>query len=208
MDCIDGKLQLTPQERRRLLAIARDSIAHGLQEQRPLLPDPATLDGALAVPRPCFATLQVDGQLRGCIGSLVARDPLGIGAADYAFRAAFADPRFPPLPAALFPALEIELSVLGDPEPLPCRSREELLARLRPGIDGLILRDGPAQATFLPKVWQQLPEPEDFLAALLMKAGLPPDHWSPTIRCARYEATSFNDAGGRRAAAADGGDRR
>ncbi len=194
MPCIDTALRLSAAEQRRLLDIARASIANGLQHQRPLLPDHGALDGALAEARACFVSLHLDGLLRGCIGSLVARDPLGIAAAEYAFRAAFADPRFPPLPAALFPALALEISVLSEPEPLPGRSRDELLASLRPGSDGLILCDGPAQATFLPKVWQQLPDPEDFLAALLMKAGLPPDHWSPTIRCARYVAVSFGDA--------------
>ena len=105
-----------------------------------------------------------------------------------AFRSAFGDPRFPPLLEDELPGLDIHVALLSPLEPLPAGSEQELLAALRPGVDGLVLREGPRTATFLPAVWESLPDPRDFLARLREKAGLPPGHWSASLCFERYTA--------------------
>ncbi len=108
-----------------------------------------------------------------------------------AFASAFKDPRFPPLAAAEFDDLEIHISVLSPATPMMFSSEADLLRQLRPGVDGLILEDGPHRGTFLPSVWESLPQPLEFLRNLKMKAGLPADHWSDRVRVYRYQTESF-----------------
>jgi AmmeMemoRadiSam system protein A len=124
-----------------------------------------------------FVTLKIDNQLRGCIGSLSATGPMIAGVRDNALSAAFNDPRFSPLEKTELDAVQIEVSVLSEPVPLAYTDADELLARLRPGIDGVIIKKGSANATFLPQVWKQLPQPESFLSHLCVKAGLPAEQW-------------------------------
>lgn len=131
-------------------------------------------------------TLKRFGELRGCTGSLEAARPLVRDVSRNAWRSAFQDPRFPPLIEAELDGLEISVSVLSPLEPLPARSERELLASLRAGRDGLVLREGQRVATFLPAVWKTLPEPRAFLDALWQKAGLPPGHWSDALLFERY----------------------
>jgi len=100
--------------------------------------------------------------------------------------AAFRDPRFPPLAADEFDELDIHLSILTPAEPVSFTSEQELITQLQPGIDGLILEEGHRRGTFLPSVWEQLPEPQQFLRHLKQKAGLSPDYWSENIRISRY----------------------
>jgi AmmeMemoRadiSam system protein A len=133
-----------------------------------------------------FVTLKRHGTLRGCIGSYQARRPLVEDVADNAFAAAFLDPRFRALEASEVEGLTLHISLLTPPVPLQVRDRPELLASLRPGVDGLLLEDLPHRATFLPQVWETLPDPTDFLEELFHKAGLPRHHWSPTLRFYRY----------------------
>ncbi len=185
---------LTAAQRRTLLDIARRSIVHGLEHHAPLTVEPADYEGPLREPRASFVTLHLGEALRGCIGSLEARRPLVCDVAHNAFAAAFQDPRFPPLSAAELQALRIHISVLSAPQPLHFTSQEDLLRQLRPGIDGLILEEGEVyRGTFLPSVWASLPEPRQFLAQLKLKAGLPPDYWSDTLRVWRYTTESFGD---------------
>jgi AmmeMemoRadiSam system protein A len=171
-----------------LRAVAREAIEHGLREGRPPQLDASLYPPALREPRASFVTLRCGGELRGCTGTLEPREPLVVGVARNAWRSAFADPRFPPLAEGELEDVEISVSVLSPLEDLPARSRDELLAALRPGVDGLVLRDRAAASTFLPSVWESLPDPAAFLAALARKAGLAPDHWSPTLRFERYTA--------------------
>jgi len=185
--------EYTPEQRRVLLSLARASIRHGLETGRPLAVDTKAFDPALQKRRAAFVTLNERGQLRGCIGSLEAYRPLVADVAENAFNAAFRDPRFPPVTPREFPDLRIHISVLSEPEPLAFRDEAELLASLRPGIDGLILEDRGLRGTFLPSVWEQLPDKREFLAHLKLKAGLPPDHWSPTLRVWRYTTESFSE---------------
>ncbi|WP_245731691.1 AmmeMemoRadiSam system protein A [Thiocapsa roseopersicina] len=179
------------EERRMLLAVAAQSIEHGLNHGRPLEPDPHEYPAALQAERATFVTLQIAGELRGCIGVLEAIRPLVVDVARNAYAAAFEDPRFPPLTRAELPRLDIHISVLSPSEPMHFRSESDLLGQIRPGIDGLILEDRGRRGTFLPSVWEQLPEPADFFEHLRHKAGLPSRYWSETLRVSRYTTESF-----------------
>jgi len=185
------KQTLNDELRATLLEVARDSIRYGLQHGRPLTVDPADYPEPLGEERASFVTLNIDGRLRGCMGHLEAVAPLVVDVADNAYAAAFRDPRFPPLSNAEFDDLELHISVLSKPEPMQFSSEEDLLKQIRPGEDGLILEDGFAKGTFLPSVWESLPKARDFLAHLKVKAGLPPDYWSPSLKVYRYETESF-----------------
>jgi uncharacterized protein len=174
-----------------LRELARRAIASGLASGRAPEVEAARFAPALRELRSSFVTLRCEGELRGCMGTLEARLPLVCDVVRNAWRAAFADPRFPPLCAAELPGTEIRVSVLSPLAPLDARSERELLARLRPGIDGLVLRDGPHVATFLPSVWESLREPREFLDQLRQKAGLAPGHWSETLRFERYTSSDW-----------------
>jgi len=141
--------------------------------------------------RASFVTLTIDGNLRGCIGMLEACRPLVEDVAENACAAAFADPRFEPLSEREFRQIDIHISVLSPPEEMEFNSEADLLAQLRPGVDGLILQDGGRRGTFLPSVWEELPDADLFLMHLKMKAGLPTTHWSDTLRVFRYTAEYF-----------------
>ncbi len=185
---------LSKPDRAALLDVARASIRHGLRHGQALEVDPVDYPETLRPPRATFVTLEIGDQLRGCIGALVARQPLVQDVAAHAFAAAFEDPRFPELRENEFPKLDIHISVLSPPEPLSFSSEDELLAQLRPGVDGLIIQFRHYRATFLPAVWEQLPDPYVFLAQLKQKAGLPLDFWSPELSAERYTAEYFGDA--------------
>jgi len=176
---------LTPALQQTLLDTARASIKRGLSGEFPST-DASDYPEPLRVPRATFVTLHVNGQLHGCIGTLVARKSLVEDVVRNAWCAAFHDTRFPALTRPEFERLEIHISLLGTPEELACSSETTLLAQLRPGIDGLILEDGDHCGTFLPSVWEQIPAPRDFLRQLKIKAGLPQDYWSDHIRIQRY----------------------
>jgi len=177
---------LTQENQDILLNIARASISNGLMQGQPL---PIRLEDyppALQAPRASFVTLQIDGQLRGCIGSLEAFRPLVEDVAENAFAAAFRDPRFPPLSDKEFDQLDYHISILSPSEPIEFESENDLVNKLRPGIDGLVLEERGQRGTFLPSVWESLPSPRQFLAQLKVKAGLPADYWSDSIKVERY----------------------
>lgn len=184
----------TPAEHRRLLLVlARDSIGHGLRHDAPPQPDGNAYPPELLAHRASFVTLHLQQRLRGCIGSLQAHRPLIEDVAWNAHAAAFRDHRFQPLREAEFAALHIEISILSVPEAFPVRSEAELLEKLRPGVDGLILEEGTRRATFLPAVWDSLPEPREFVTQLKLKAGMPANHWSDRLRVSRYAAEKFGE---------------
>lgn len=182
---------LSNADRSTLLDIARTSIRHGLGGDPALTVNLADYSASLRVLRATFVTLEISGQLRGCIGTLTAYQPLVQDVAAHAFAAAFEDPRFPRLRPDEFSQLDIHISVLSPPEPLHFETEEELLTQLRPGVDGVILQFDHYRATFLPAVWENLPDPYIFLAQLKLKAGLPLDFWSPELRVERYTAEYF-----------------
>jgi AmmeMemoRadiSam system protein B/AmmeMemoRadiSam system protein A len=173
--------QLSPEQGRDLVQLARLTIGERLRQ--PVAG--GNLDKlavTLAAPacqekRGVFVTLHKHGQLRGCIGSLTGYRPIVEGVREHALNAAFNDYRFQPLRAEELPELDIEVSILSEPVPLAYRDGADLLARLRPGVDGVIIRSGGASATFLPQVWEQLPDPAAFLSHLCQKAGLPAQEW-------------------------------
>jgi len=181
-------MSLNKANQQRLLDLAKSSIQHGLQTGRPIKVSLDDYPSELTEQRATFVTLQTNHQLRGCIGMLEAVRPLAEDIAENAFSAAFNDSRFPPLKAHELDDLEIHLSLLTPAEPVSFSSEQDLLSQLQPGIDGLILEEGLRRGTFLPSVWESLPEPEQFLKHLKQKAGLPPDYWSKNIRIYRYQA--------------------
>jgi len=181
---------LAAEERATLLELARAALRAAF-DGRTLRLDPATLPALLAAPGAAFVTLERQGELRGCIGSLERRRPLAEDVCENACAAAFRDPRFAPLARPELADLDLHLSILGPLEPLPAASEAEALAALAPGVDGLVLEEGFHRATFLPAVWEKLPEPRQFLAHLKRKAGLPADHWSRALRLWRYRVDAF-----------------
>jgi uncharacterized protein len=174
-----------------LLAVATHAIEHGLQHHKPLICCLENYPPSLQVQRATFVTLHHRGALRGCIGTIEAKRPLIADVAHQAYAAAFADPRFSPLSAGELDGLAIHISVLTPPEPLAYNSESGLIAQLRPHVDGIVLEEGWRRATFLPAVWDSLPDPEEFLRQLKIKAGLGPAHWSGRVRVYRYTAESI-----------------
>lgn len=172
-----------------LLAQARKAIADALGLPAPAAPDHPQLAERGAT----FVTLTLDGELRGCIGSLNAHRPLGQDVRDNAVSAALRDPRFPPLTAAEFASVQVEVSLLTEPDFIEFRDEADALAQLVPGRDGVIFFNGCQRATFLPQVWEQLPERRLFMAALKQKAGLPPDFWGPNVMIARYQVQKWHE---------------
>ncbi len=187
----DRLQHLSDENRETLLRVARDSIASGLKHGHPLPVNADPFPPELQPLRATFVTLDLHGELRGCIGSLKASRPLVDDVAHNAFAAAFRDPRFLPVGEEEIPDLEIHISVLSPPEELSFTSEADLLRQIRPGVDGLILQDGYNRGTFLPSVWEQLPKAQDFLTHLKLKAALPPDHWSSTVEVWRYTTEYF-----------------
>lgn len=175
----------------RLPAMARTAIAAalGLPVAAQPLPDALMEDGA------SFVTLHLGGRLRGCIGSLEPVRPLAEDVQANAVAAAFRDFRFTPLSTAEFGEIDISVSVLGHAEPMPVSGEADAVGRLVPGVDGLILDYRGQRGTFLPQVWQQLPDAGEFLAQLKAKAGLPKDFWHPDIRLSRYRVQEYREKG-------------
>lgn len=174
-----------------LLRLARESIDYGLDHDKPV---PVDLDGLpvdLIQPAATFTTLRLDEKLRGCCGTLEAAHPLAMDVARSAFQAAFRDQRFQPLGRDEFGRIRLEVSVLSPLEVIAVTDEADLLNRLAPGTDGLVIVEGARRATFLPKVWESLPDPRQFLAALKTKCGLPEDYWSERVEFFRYRTTLY-----------------
>lgn len=173
-----------------LLQLARNAVASQLNA--PTMPPPAALPEFVQLAA-TFVTLTRHGELRGCIGRLQATRPLAEDVAANALAAAFADPRFPPLGCEEFATVRFEVSLLSSAQDFPVSDEADACARLQPGIDGVILSHGCRQATFLPQVWESLPEPQLFLAELKRKAGLRPDFWSPDLLLLRYAVKKWQE---------------
>ncbi|MCU7796121.1 MAG: AmmeMemoRadiSam system protein A [Candidatus Thiodiazotropha sp. (ex Myrtea spinifera)] len=183
---------LSQADRKTLLGVARSAIQHQLEKGVRLQIVASDYAKELQAQRASFVTLNRQSMLRGCIGHLEALKPLVEDVAENAFAAAFNDPRFPPLASHELADLEIHISVLTPSVQLPFASETDLLKQIRPYKDGLILIDGMHRGTFLPSVWEQLPEPKSFLQHLKRKAGLPEDYWSEQLQVFRYETESFS----------------
>lgn len=177
-----------------LLETARRAIADRLSG-RDAGPDKAgDAPSRLQEPRGTFVTLTKNGSLRGCIGHLIGREPLIEGVRQNSVNAAFKDPRFPPLSRDELDRIKIEVSVLTEPVPLEHSGGRDLLEKLQPGLDGVIIRKGGRQATFLPQVWEQLPDKKNFLSHLCLKAGLPADAWlNGDLEVSTYHVQAFEE---------------
>ena len=178
-------------ERAKLLEVAQKSVYHGLEKSALLPVDPADFPEKFQQLRASFVTLNRFGKLRGCIGHLKAIQPLVSDVSENAYSAAFRDPRFSPLESSELEGLELHISVLTPAKSIDFSSQEELLEKIRPGVDGLILKLGGQQGTFLPSVWESLPDARSFLQHLKLKAGLARDYWSDQIKVFRYQTESF-----------------
>jgi AmmeMemoRadiSam system protein A len=174
-----------------LVPLARRSIAEGLGRDAPA-PTPAgtQLPPSLMEPAATFVTLQRLGRLRGCRGLLEPVRPLAWDVWHNAWASAFDDPRFPPLAAGELDDLEVGISILSALERMPAGTEAGLLGSLERGRHGLVIALGPRRATFLPQVWDSLPDPVRFLGELKAKAGLPRDFWSPEVQAWRYTVRS------------------
>ena len=187
-------MSLSPTDRQYLLELAREAIVRHVRGEKPppvnldALPESLTRDGA------SFVTLTKHGALRGCIGSLEPRRALVLDVRENAVAAAFHDPRFPPVRSQELGDLHVEISVLSSPQPLSYDEPDDLIARLRPGVDGVVIERGWNRATFLPQVWEKLPDPHQFLEHLCTKAYLPADAYrSPGLDVYTYQVEKFEE---------------
>lgn len=188
----DMELRLyEPALQQRLLTLAALGVRHAAEARAEPNVDLEGESPALLHPGACFVTLKSEGRLRGCIGSLEPTRPLARDVAVNGYAAARRDPRFPALEIRELDGLELSVSTLGPQQGLVVGSRSELLVALRPGTDGLVVRSGPHRATFLPAVWEQLPDPDSFVAALWRKAGLAIDAWPRELHLSRYHVEYF-----------------
>lgn len=184
--------RLAQEDQQILLRLARTSIQKALDQQKLEL-DADAMPAHLMFQGASFVSLHKHGNLRGCIGSLEAHQPLALDVMQNSIKAAFNDPRFAKLAPEELSDLDIEISVLTSPEPMPCSDEQDCLRQLRPGTDGLIIRSGARRATFLPLVWRSIPDPRTFLQHLKQKAGLPLDTWPADMQVWRYEAICFSE---------------
>ena len=187
-------MPIAPQTRQALLTLARETIWCAVRGQGSPNLDPDMLPGDLQGDGASFVTLTKHGQLRGCIGSLEAHRPLAEDIRENAVAAALQDPRFSPVSEEELGDLHIEVSVLSPPQKLEYDSVDDLVAKLRPGIDGVVIERGWNRATFLPQVWEKLPDPHQFLQHLCMKAYLRADEYREgDLNIYTYQVEEFEE---------------
>lgn len=187
--------RLTPEEQGILLRLARETIERAAREEQLPQIDLAALPARLREPGASFVTLTSHGQLRGCIGGLEPFQPLALDVCEHAAGAALKDPRFPPLREHELGGLQIEISRLTCPVSLAYRDAQDLLSRLRPHVDGVILRESSfRRATFLPQVWEKIPDPAEFLSNLCYKMGVDPELWRRKhLEVLTYQVEEFHE---------------
>ena len=185
---------LTDKEKQTLLYIARVSIESAVKRaSQPSLENNA-FTPALCENGASFVTLTINGELRGCIGALEAYQALAEDVREHAVSAALNDPRFPPVSEAELSRIQIEVSRLTQPQELQYSDSEDLLAKLRPHVDGIILKHGLRRATFLPQVWEKIPDPQEFLSQLCYKMGERPNLWQQAkLQVYIYQVEEFHE---------------
>jgi AmmeMemoRadiSam system protein A len=184
----------SPETRRTLLRLARAALEQAVRQGKHLDP-PADMPAGLREKKGSFVTLTKHGQLRGCIGNIYPDLPLVEAVSTNAYRAALNDPRFLPVTSEELSTISVEVSVLSVPHPLAFGSPTELLSKLRPHTDGVVLKVGLRRATFLPQVWEKLPTPSEFLDHLAAKAGLSPQAWrEPGTEILIYHVDAFTES--------------
>lgn len=191
---MEAENKLSAEEKTILLKLAREALEHVVRgSQLPAL-DLRLYPPRLSLPGASFVTLRRGGELRGCIGGLHACQPLAEDVRQHAAAAATQDYRFPRLSPHELDEVSIEISVLTEPRPLEYTSPQELLERLRPGIDGVVLQYGVNRATFLPQVWESISDPAEFLSMLCRKMGAHPDLWcTHRLTVLTYEVDEFKE---------------
>lgn len=188
--------RLPEEERQHLLTIARQALEDAVHNRRLEKLDLKSLPENLRKPAATFVTLTRRGMLRGCIGALEASTPLAWDVQEHALAAALQDPRFPPVQPDELPEIHIEISRLTAPQNLPYDEPKQLPTLLRPGIDGVILKSGRSRATFLPQVWEEIPDPLEFLGHLCLKLGFAPDFWRHNkLEVSIYQVEEFHEPG-------------
>ena len=185
---------LTEEQGQYLVKVARKTIENALLGRGEKETEDKNLPAVFHERRGTFVTLTEDGNLRGCIGHIIPRESIIEGVRINAINAAFRDPRFRPLSPDELDKIKIEVSILTEPKPLKYKDAQDLLNKLRPGIDGVIIKKGFHEATFLPQVWEQLPRKEDFLTHLCLKAGLDADAWRRgDLEVSTYQVQAFEE---------------
>lgn len=187
-----GGARLSPADREQLIEAGRYSLRFGAENGRPAEAQLGkNLSPSLTAMRASFVTVKIAGRLRGCIGSVIAHQPLLRDVIANAYKAGFGDPRFPPLTLEELQTADIDVSILSTPRPLAFTDEQDLIAKARPDVDGLILQEGGKRGLFLPSVWEGLPKSGDFIRNLKRKAGLPTDYWSDELKVFRYTTEAF-----------------
>ena len=186
--------KLTSDEKKTLLRVAREAMEYGVRSEKLPALDLESMPPRLREEGASFITLTIHGNLRGCIGALEPYQPLVQDVQEHALAAALEDPRFPPVMVDELEKIEIEISRLTVPERLTYTDAEDLLAKLRPHVDGVILRDGFRRATFLPQVWEKIPDKPEFLDDLCYKMGAAPDTWRyKALEVLTYQVEEFHE---------------
>ena len=187
--------KLSLEEQRTLLRMAREAMECGVQGKQLAPLDERSLSPQLREQGASFITLTIRGQLRGCIGALEAHQPLAKDVREHAIAAALEDPRFPPVREDELSRIQIEVSRLTRPLPLEYKDAADLLSKLRPNVDGVILRDGGRRATFLPQVWKKIPDPSEFMNNLCYKMGLSDNAWRVKhLEVLVYQVEEFHES--------------
>ncbi|KAA0285219.1 MAG: AmmeMemoRadiSam system protein A [Chloroflexi bacterium] len=196
MQELEGKMSipLTDGEKRTLLRLAREAIEYAVRGKKLQPLDPGSLTPPLLEKGASFVTLTIRGDLRGCIGTLEAYQPLAEDVREHAISAAMDDPRFPPVTESELSGIHIEVSRLTTPQELEYSTGEDLMRKLRPHIDGVILKHGFHKATFLPQVWEKIPDPQEFLDQLCYKMGERSNLWRNTrLQVYTYQVEEFHE---------------
>ena len=186
-------LTLTRDDKNILLLTAHKAIESGLKNKTIICTDEKHHSAALQTQAASFVTLNIKQQLRGCIGTLQAHQSLLCDVSEHAYAAAFKDPRFAPLSDEEYTQVKIHISILTPAEPLHCQDEQALFDKIRADVDGVILKYKHHQATFLPSVWQQLPDKQEFIQHLKLKAGLNKDFWHKDILIETYQTFSITE---------------
>ena len=186
-------MELNTSEQKELLRLARKTIADACRQSSPPEVEQHSYPAVFMEHRATFVTLQKNNDLRGCIGSLQAHRPLIEDVVHNAFAAALRDFRFHPVAETELDDISVEISILSPATAMDVHSEEELLEQLRPDIDGLLITSSGRSATFLPQVWEQLPDPGQFLNHLRRKAGMADNEWPDDMKCLRYTCMKFRE---------------
>jgi AmmeMemoRadiSam system protein A len=186
--------KLTHEEQQTLLRLAREAMTRRVKGEKLSRLDVSSLTPALREDGASFVTLTIRGELRGCIGALEAYQPLAEDVREHAVAAALEDPRFPPVEERELRAIQLEISRLTRPRPLEYKDASDLTSKLKPRVDGVILRDGARRATFLPQVWEKIPQPDEFMDNLCAKMGANRDLWRNThLEVLTYQVEEFHE---------------